>query len=192
MEVSNLIIRFLEVLVWPVVVIVFVLLFRSQIARVILSISRLRYRDLEVEFGRDLREAEHRAEEVQLSSPQALRQISEPTFPTSSYDRLSDLATISPRAAVMEAWLRVEAVADEAARVLEIEPRARRPGREVVVRLVKQNRLPQSAINLYDSLRKMRNNAVHATEFEINTEDAARYIDLSLGLAHKIHMPISQ
>lgn len=194
MEIGNLIIRFLEVLVWPVTVIILMLVFRSQIAAVILRLSKLKYRDLEVEFGKELRKAEQSAQEVQLPSLQVLAQVPEPAVFTSSYDRLFDLTPSSPRAAIMEAWLRVEAAADEVARELEIQPMARRLGRarEVVVELVQQDRLPESAIKLYDSLRKMRNNAVHNIDFEINTEDAARFVELALGLAQKIRTAISQ
>ena len=191
MEVGNLIARMLEALVWPVTVVVIIFLFRRQIANVIKSLSKVRYKDFEAEFSRDLQDAVSKAEKLELPSPQTLRQATESITLASSYDRLFELATLSPRAAVTEAWLRVEASIDEVARAMAFIP-GRGRNRVVIVELMQKGKLPKDTIYLYDDLRKMRNNAVHAMDFEISAEDAAHYVDLALGLAHRVRTTLSE
>lgn len=185
-EVGNLVARILEALAWPGVLIILLLLFRSQVISIFERVSKVKYRDFEAEFGRDLQDAEQKAEEVKLPPPQDIKRATEPITLASSYDRLFELAAWSPRAAITEAWLRVEASIEEAAGVLQIEPRARRAGREIIVELVQREKLPQNIVGLYDGLRKMRNNAAHAIEFEINPKEATSYVDLALGVALQI------
>lgn len=194
MEVGNLIARILEALVWPITVVIIIFLFRKQISNIILNLSKLRYKDFEAEFGRDLQVAESKAEQLELPSPETLRQDIEPITLASSYDRLFELATLSPRAAVTEAWLRVEAAIDEVARALEFKPSPLRRGREaaVLLELIGRDKLPKDTMLLYDDLRKMRNNAAHAIEFEISIKDATRYVDLALGLAHRVRTALSE
>ena len=191
MEVGNLVARILEALVWPITVVIIIFLFRRQIADIILHLSKLRYKDFEAEFGRDLQDAESKAEELELPSPQTLRQDTEPITLASSYDRLSNLSKLSPRAAVTEAWLRVEDAVGQVARAIGFEPGTGRD-QAVILELMKTNKLPGDTIYLYDDLRKLRNKAAHAIEFEINAKDAARYVDLALGLAHRVRTALSE
>ena len=188
MEVGNLIVRIIEAIVWPVTLIVFLLLFRSQIAGIIKRISKFKYRDFEAEFGQDLRDAEHKAEIIELPTPETLEQATEPITIGSSYDRLFELANWSPRAAITEAWLRIEVAIDEVASALEFKPSTLRRGREaaLLLELINRELLPKDTIYLYNDLRKMRNKAVHTAEFEMNISDAKRYVDLALGLAQRI------
>lgn len=187
MEIGSLIIRYIEALVWPVTAIIILLLFRSQIARVILRLSRFKYKDAVFEFGRDLQDAEEKAESLELPSPQVLKQVTEPITIASSYDRLFELASTSPRGAITESWLRIEIAVNEAAQKLRIEPvRNYRGWKQVITELAKQEKIPKSTVYLLDDLRKMRNNAVHTIEFEITPQEAARYVDLAIGLVYRI------
>ncbi len=185
-EVGNLVARILEALVWPVVLIIFLLLFRSQIVSIIERVSKIKIRDFEAEFGRDLRDAEQKAKDAEIPPPQDIKQATEPITIASSYDRLFELAAWSPRAAIMEAWLRVEASIEEAASALRIKPRARRVGEEIIVELVRREKLPQEIVSVYDSLRRMRNQSVHDTELTINPKSAHGYVNLALGVALQI------
>ncbi len=54
MDVWNSIIRFIDVLVWPVVIIVFMVIFRRYINQLLHRLSRLKYGDMEVNFNEQL------------------------------------------------------------------------------------------------------------------------------------------
>lgn len=101
----------------------------------------------------------------------------------SSYDRLIELASVAPRTAVTEAWLIVEAALQHASLSLPVRPRGYGLVREAFEELIKRNLLPQETNAVFDDLRKIRNNAAHAMEFDISSEEAIRYIDLATGLA---------
>lgn len=187
MEVGSLIARYIEALVWPVTAIIILLLFRSQIARVILRLSRFKYKDAVFEFGNNLDDAENKAASLDLPPPKVLRQVTEPITIASSYDRLFELTSSSPRGAITESWLRIEIAVNEAAQKLGIEPvRNYRGWKQVITELARQEKIPKSTVYLLDDLRKMRNNAVHTIEFEISPQEAARYVDLAIGLVYRI------
>jgi hypothetical protein len=152
----------------------------------------LKYKGFEVEFSKDLKDAESKAKELELPTQAEVRSIPEPIITTSTYDRLSQVAEISPRAAVTEAWLIVESSTTEAARAQGIEIIRARTGREVISNLEQNTKLQKGTIELYDNLRRMRNNAAHSLEFEIDHKDAMRYIDIALSLAHRLHMLVNK
>jgi hypothetical protein len=192
MEIGDLIVRILEVIAWPITIIVIVLVFKGQLGRIILSLSKLRFKDIEVEFGKELKDAESIAKELRLPKPAEVRRVKEPLTITPVYDRLRQVAEISPRAAVTEAWMIVEAATTEAARAQGIKAIRARTGREAIHDLAEKTRLQEGTIELYDYLRRMRNNAAHSFEFEINYKDVIRYIDLALSLAHRLRTPVNE
>ena len=191
MIIDNLIIKVLETLAWPVTVIIIVVIFRKQIGRAILTVSKLKYKDLELEFDKRLQDAEREATQIQLSPPQNNRDIKELLTSASPYDRLFQLADISPRSAIIEAWLIVESITKDVAKKLGITAREPRVGRELIRELVKDNKLREGTTAIYDNLRTMRNSAAHALEFEISAEDAKRYVDLAISLAHRLRMTMN-
>jgi len=160
MEIGNLVVKILEVVAWPITIIIILLVFKKQLSRIILRLSKLRYKDVE--------------------------RIKAPPTVTPVYDRLLQVAEISPRAAVTEAWMIIETATTEAAKAQGIKTIRAITGREVILELAKKARLEGGTIELYDYLRRMRNNAAHSLEFEISYEDVIRYIDLALSLAHRL------
>lgn len=78
MEVGALIARYIEALVWPTAIIIIILIFKNQIEQVILRLSRLRYKGVELEFGRDLQEVESKAKALELPPPQVIKGADEP------------------------------------------------------------------------------------------------------------------
>lgn len=191
METGELVIRILQTVSWPIAIIIIVIILRRPLGQAILTISRLRYKDFEAEFGKVLEDSESRGKELELPPPEDLIEIStEPIRGSQPYDILSRLAEVSPRSAVAEAWRITELSLMEAAKLhdMEIDVKSPRNRRQAIHRLFKEIKLGDNFLELYESLRKMRNDAVHAYEFELDSRDAMRYVDLSLGLANRIRM----
>jgi len=186
MEIGNLVVKILEVVAWPITIIIILLVFKKQLSRIILRLSKLRYKDVELEFSKDLEGAESIAKQLKLPKPAEVKRIKAPPTVTPVYDRLLQVAEISPRAAVTEAWMIIETATTEAAKAQGIKTIRAITGREVILELAKKARLEGGTIELYDYLRRMRNNAAHSLEFEISYEDVIRYIDLALSLAHRL------
>lgn len=54
-------------LAWPVAIIVLALLVRSPLRRVLLSLTRLKYKEMEIDFGRELSRIEAEAKSIDLT-----------------------------------------------------------------------------------------------------------------------------
>ncbi len=186
MEVADFVVRLFEAVAWPITIFGIILIFRRQFAMAVLGLSKLRFRGLEVEFDKSLRDAEDKARGLGLASPEDIKEIPEELVPTSAYDRLLEVAMISPRAAVTEAWRTIEFYTMEAAKAHGIKVGGAIAGIRVIRKLVQSEMLEGGALGLYENLRKMRNKAAHANEFEIDSEDAVRYVDLALSMANSL------
>src|SRR6266702_978293 len=92
-------------LAWPGAVVGIVLLLRRSLNKLLPELNRLKYKDLELDFGRQVAQA--KAEVEASPAPRQLPEARQLQLgPDTEY--LSALAEISPRAAVLEAWLPLE------------------------------------------------------------------------------------
>ena len=103
-------------LAWPGALIVAVFILRRALGRLIPDLNQLKYKDLEIRFGRQLEDVRHELE----ASPK-------PTLPPPAQqkalkDRAAEkgglvnyfesIAEVSPRAAMLEAWIGFETTAN--------------------------------------------------------------------------------
>jgi len=188
MDTGDLVVRIVQAVAWPLAIIIIVFILRGPIGQAILTLSRLRYKDLEVEFNKALKDAESKAEELELPSPEDMRSVSEPAVSTSPYNALLEMARRYPRAAITEAWRTVELSALEAANAQGIEVRGPKARRDAIHNLAERTQLGESTLHLYEKLRKIRNEAAHSVGFEVDPEEAVRYVDLALGLARRLQI----
>jgi len=167
-------------LAWPLTVLGIFAVLRRPLLDLMPLLARLKYKDLELDFGRRLAEAS--AEAAALPAPR-----SRPALPADD-DALIALAGTAPRAAILEAWLRVEAAALAAAR--------RRGTPEPVSSLRAPTRLIEALEELrvidarqaavFHELRSLRNSAAHALGFEPTPEAARDYVRLAARLAQSL------
>src|SRR5438874_9841131 len=108
MDALSAIVELVKALAWPVSVFAIIFLLRKAIQGLIASIreGRVKYKDLEFTFKRDLQQARQSIEMLPQQPVPALRAPTEPEI-----SDLMALAQVSPRAAVIEAWTRLEAAA---------------------------------------------------------------------------------
>ncbi len=169
----------IQAIAWPVTVLVIVLLLREPIAKLIPALQRLRYRDLEIDFGQ-------RVQEVASEARRA--------FPTSPVDgdelgrmrrHLAEVAPLSPRAVVLEAWLELEESAIDATKRRGLNL----PSRELRAPILLGQALAQAGIldagkqGIFDQLRNLRNAAAHASNLALDEDSALAYADSALRLA---------
>jgi hypothetical protein len=174
----SMIVDLVAALAWPATVLVLGLLFRSELRGVIGRLTHVKYKDWEAQFDRELREAERRAKEIPEVHREPRLQLPEST----EHERVLRLAQISPRAAVVEAWREVELATSRAARVAGLSVEGRIAGTRHFQKLVQQEVVAGSFVPLYEQLRRLRNEAAHAPEFEIDQAEAERYVDLALAI----------
>lgn len=174
--------RFIEVLAWPTTVLILAAVFRHEVAKVVARLSSFKYREFEANFDRELRQVKEGARSVRTSKVEAPLSSPEPT----EYEQLLRIAETSPRAAIAEAWRQVELAAADAARVAGIDAPPRSSVTLVVRSLVREGVFSEGAVEVFDQLRRLRNEAVHAPEFALDYVKVEPYIDLALRLAQDL------
>jgi hypothetical protein len=160
-------------LAWPMAVVILVLILRKPLAGLIPLLQRLKYKDLELEFGR-------RVEEV---SEKLVAAIPRPTLkyvPSPSESRAIQLAEVSPRAAVMEAWREVERAVIGAAKRNDLST-GKEQGRVTSLRAIRSleqaEMVERDKARLLNDVRVLRNQAAHAPEFALSKDSAIEYVN---------------
>ncbi|MBE3133344.1 MAG: hypothetical protein IMZ55_07710, partial [Acidobacteria bacterium] len=148
----------------------------------VLRVSSFKYKEFEAKFDERLREVKERAESIRTGGSEVAKLPQEAT----EYEELVQIGEVSPRAAIAEAWRRVELAATEAARVAHIDAPPRSSVTLVVRSLVREGVFSESAVEVFDQLRRLRNEAVHAPEFALNFVEVEPYIELALRLAQDL------
>jgi len=189
MDTGDLTIKILQVIAWPIVVVLIVFVLKTPIGKAILTVSKFRYkdrhRDVEIDFAKGLSEAESKAREIPTLREKPVQSSSLETrlFTFSLETRLFTLARTEPSAAVTMAWLEVEASVHEAAQRLGLPTSQPRQKRQVLRTLASKGIINEAAMDLYEQLRNLRNEAAHALGFEIDPIEAEQYVELALSLA---------
>jgi len=167
---------------WPLTVVVLVVVFRKPLVELIPLLRRLKYKELELEFSQELQELKAEAESISREHPEEQSRIS----PSSS--RILNLVSFSTRASIMEAWLEVESAAiTVASSFWNDAPRdAMKNYPRLGEYLFQCEVINEKQLDIFNTLRKLRNKAVHADELELNEKDARSYVQLALDLAEHI------
>lgn len=159
-------------LAWPVAVLALALVLREPLKGLIPLLQRMKYKDFEMEFGRKLAEAREEAGVENEASTEA--------EPTPEEVRIIELAKVSPRAAVTEAWRWVELASLDAARSLLGEKFQNKTFTfQAIRKLEHDERIDRGAVLLMRDLRGLRNAAVHSPEFAISSEAALEYAQMA-------------
>jgi hypothetical protein len=170
MDFGTFIVRLVEALAWPTVVLVVFWTLRGQVGALVGRIRRLKWKDAEAAFSEELDKAEEK-----VPPPP-------PTEKPSDMEEQRATAQLPPAYIVQQAWLRVEHALGAASDQLGLSPTARL---NYAKRLQRLNLSPEEA-DLLRQLRALRNQAVHSQQPDITVTDALRYKDLAESLAHRI------
>jgi len=167
---------------WPVTAIIAFLLLKKHIRVLFPFIDRLKYKDFEVEFKKSI-------EELTEQSRAALPATEIDELDAMPRNRLYGLAEISPRSAILEAWLLVESAAADAIQ-------SRDPGMTNKLvgfsplrlgdQLNRREIINGNQLMIYNRLRELRNRAVHAGDVTFQLDEVLEYIALATSLAAQI------
>ena len=164
---------------WPAAVVWIAYLFKGEFRSLLHRMSQLKYKDVEAKFEIGLAEAEAKVSSIEQSSSPLRPEI------TSKLELLRRIADVSPRAAIMEAWVLVEDAAGKSgfvqgAAIPRINPRL------FVEELVRCEKLPKGSDSLLVQMRKLRNQAAHLPDFSLNQDEADRYLQLAARVSELI------
>jgi hypothetical protein len=166
-------IRLIEALALPVAAVIIVLLFRREFRQLVPLVRKLKAGPLEAEFAREIQEI---AEEAGEATTTEVGEKPDPRRIT-----LSELAILHPRSAILEAWRGVENATMRAA----LQKAAGSPMPNIsspskaLRELVRADAISTEDVALFHDLRGLRNQAVHAADFEPDRDAALRYVELA-------------
>lgn len=177
----------IEALAWPGTFCAILFVARKELPEIIRSIRKLRFKDVELEFGEAAKAVASEAKVAVPSSASSDQPKDEMTL------RLLSIAELAPRAAILEAWLQVEVAAVDA-----IRKRTSAKFTSMPAPLRLRDGLMQAKILdsrqgvVFDQLRTLRNEAVHFPDAHFTDESIASYIDASLAMASYLKAVVTE
>lgn len=173
-------VKLIEALAWPVAVLIFAFSFRTELRKVLNRISKLKYKELEATFDKELSQVENRTKLYVHAEDKILV---ETPAEKSVYVQLLRIAEVSPRAAITEAWRKLESAVDQLAASMGMDAKSPMSGVKAIRSLIQKEQVDSSLLEDYNRLRKLRNQAAHAEEFDISQTEAERYAALAIEIA---------
>jgi len=170
-------IKLLDVIIWPSVVLVVIFLLRKPIRSLLPFVENVKYKDFEVKFRKELNLIK---EEVKEAGIELKTEIDERT------ERYK-LVEISPTSAVIEAWKELEICARR--KVEELAPKETKFKNALhrpIAYLEYTGALPPSTARTLRELQSLRNQATHSDEIKITKEDAIEYASLAKAIQKQI------
>jgi hypothetical protein len=168
---------------WPLVALVAVVLLRGEITGLLRGVRKLKAGGTEVEFASTLDDAMRAAAGVESDRASGMQErVGELE---AHYARARQLARSSPRGAVVEAWIPIEGLVSELAARHGNGDHVRNRAQSLRNALRDSGPAGESTLALYDELRQLRNEAVHAGVTP-DTVQAVRFVDAAMGLALRL------
>ncbi len=171
------VIAILDILVWPLILLVIVLVVRKALTSLILSIQKIKYRDWVVDFSKALKQTEH-----EFSKDADVRIKEDP-----SDNRLSDALKLSPDRTVVAAWNALELCARQ--KVMDLAPKNesfQNPLERPLDYLEFKGTLTPATARAIRDLRTLRNQVVHFGVGLVAKEDGIRYVSVAEGILKAI------
>lgn len=157
---------------------------RRPLLRLLPSLESVKFRDFEFDFRQRLQEAAAGADALPTPTTAVATLL-----PTATGDAsLLQLAQSSPRAAILEAWIRLEAAATAAARErgVPLHSSQLRSPRELIQGLLAAGVIDVHQAAVFDDLRGLRNSAAHASNFTPGVDEAREYVRIAARLEQSL------
>lgn len=165
---SELLVEFVKATVWPVTTLIILLILRKPITSLVGLIGTIKYKDLEITITRDLAAAKDEiASKVAKPASRLQRQVTD----------YSKLIEVSPRAAIIEAWIALEAAGVRAmSRAIAFHSSASPAGSPRFEEFLFRKGLIDGAIReAVHRLRNIRNQVAHASQYVPSSESAEEF-----------------
>jgi hypothetical protein len=165
---------------WPVTVFVCLLVLRKPLLDLLPLVRKLKYSDIEVQFGREVAEIRVAADAAELrSEPETLKNAGV------VWESLFSLALVRPRSAIREAWRQVESTLERIAksRNLQAAPAVWSMPMILGALMLNEGLISQPQFDLLNRIRILAGEAEHAPTNTLQSDDAADFVALALRLS---------
>lgn len=165
-------IALIDKLIWPLVLVFAVVSLKRPLAKIIPLAKKVKFKDLELEFGQGLKAVTEQAEGV---------------FPELKTDKKTLLiasANSLPNSAVLETWEQVDLAAEQLIKShcdnITLDKNTRYKHIENI--LISEALISTKQGKLFSELRQLRNRVAHAVGYEVGKAEAIQYIELCFKL----------
>ena len=182
----ELIASLVDSLAWPGAVIYAIYILKDRIGELLPRLKKLKHKDTEIEFEQGIRELEDRMIEGEL----AIEKIEDKSEELGEdYEFFMRLAKVSSRSAVMESFLKVESAMAKA--LTKAYPELKKAQyfspRDVEEMLKTKVGLSDQVLARIRVLRRLRNTAAHAKEFDLSGMPIESYIENALSISNELN-----
>ena len=192
MDTFQFIASLVESLAWPVTALALFMLLRKPLTQILLTLTKLRYKDIELDFGRELRQITQEAMQIEVRPVPmtATRAIGGPKVADELLEEAEKLSEEFPEPAVSVAWSAVEdSLAQTAERLTGSTSFRSSPPSRSIKFLSEREVIEGSTVSVLRRMQKLRNEAVHErwNAFGgISIAEAKEYIALARGINEKL------
>jgi hypothetical protein len=171
-------------LAWPATMFLAICFLRKPLVELIPLLKKLKYKAFEAEF-RDALEA---TPVLSTSLPNETHSADSPGELLKSRNYYLQLAEVSPRSAIMEAWLELESAGFDAyTRIVKPDIKVIMNQRNTAQHLYGQSLITEDEYKSFQNLARLRNKAAHEVDLtDMNQKVVGEYVDYCLALASKI------
>ena len=169
------IIDLMQILSWPFTVIFVLFFLRKHMDFLVQALRNFKYKDLELQFETSVNEIKE-----QLHS--------DDTKDFKDRDIYQQLAGVSPRAVILEAWLRLEkeAVDKLKSEKGKIHSADLKSPLKLMTILIDNGLLTSNEAEQFDEIRNLRNIVTHVAKLRLGSENALSYAHIAADLAEAI------
>ena len=175
MDILTFTLEVIKATAWPLSAILIVILLKEPLAALLKQMKTLKYKDVEIDFG----------EKIDSVTQEASKELPEVPATTEVEDeKIKELAQLSPRGAVLEAWINVESAFKEAAQrhgFIDDKINPFQPGKfsSIIYQFQVSEHIGKGTIEIFQKLNRLRNEAVHLEEFSFDSKAAVEFIQLA-------------
>jgi len=162
----------IEAIAWPVALVATVVFLRQEWVDIIGRIQGVKHKETQIEFGDRLQEASEKAKSCLPDTGD---------LAAKGFSNRLAFAGHSPRGAILESWIDVEAALEELGARYGLPEEGLKSSdiHMLKLRLGNDYTLGKSAFGLLQSLREIRNEAFHLTDKVIKSDAAKEYVSLA-------------
>lgn len=184
MDVLNFAAEIIKALAWPTALVLIALMFRKPVIELLPFLRRLKYKEIELEFSKELAQLKSDASASEFAN----NKKSEPTSVSAANSRLLNLASVSTSAAILEAWAELESVSIAVVSAMWNQPSTDvfRDYSRLGDYLLQCKIINKNQLVIFNKLRELRNKAAHAVDLNLSETEARTYVELASTLAAHI------
>lgn len=167
--------KLIESLSWPITTIILAFILKKPIASLLRRLSKLKHKDWEFDFEKELQEAQIEAKNIPIAH------IEEDVEINQIIDTAKEILTVDPNSAIVFVWSELEIIIRKTLEQTKVPlPKHFSPIRHLDL-LVEHEILNKEQLNYLHTLRNLRNNAVHKADnaIEVTKTQALAYLELS-------------